>query len=94
MKAIILAAGKGSRLFPLTLNIPKGLLRIGNETIMDRLIRQLKIVGIVDILIVVGHHKEKLKEHFGNKVRYREYLDFDKTNNLHTMWSVKDELKG
>ena len=61
MKAIILAAGKGSRLYPITLDKPKGLLEIGSETILDRLIRQFRAVGIDDIFLVVGYQKEKLK---------------------------------
>jgi choline kinase len=92
MKAIILAAGKGSRLYPVTLNKPKGLLKIGNETILDRLIRQFRDLGINDILLVVGFKKEIFKDHFGDEVRYREYGNFDNTNNLHTLWSINDEL--
>ncbi len=92
MKAIILAAGKGSRLYPITLNKPKGLLEIGGEAILDRMIRQFKRVGVSDILIVVGYQKEFLMEHFGDSVRYREYKNYANTNNLHTLWSVKDEL--
>ena len=64
MKAIILAAGKGTRLYPITLNKPKGLLEIGNETILGRLIRQFNELGIADILLVVGYQKEKLIDHF------------------------------
>jgi len=92
MKAIILAAGKGTRLYPITLNKPKGLLEIGDETILDRLIRQFREAGINDIVVVVGYQKEKLKEHFGRSVRYLEYDGYDETNNLHTLWSVRDEL--
>jgi L-glutamine-phosphate cytidylyltransferase len=92
MKAIILAAGKGSRLYPVTLDLPKGLLVIGGETILDRLIRQFKEFGIDDILLVVGYKKEKFKKHFGESVRYIEYKDYDKTNNLHTLWSVRDYI--
>ena len=92
MKAIILAAGKGSRLYPVTLKKPKGLLEIGNETILDRLIRQFKANGIEDVLLVVGYQKECLFEHFGKSIRYREYPDFEDTNNLYTLWSIRDEL--
>jgi len=92
MKAIILAAGKGSRLYPITLNKPKGLLEIGNETILDRLVRQFSAAGIDDILVIVGYQKECLQKHFGKSVRYSEYDNFENTNNLHTLWSVKDEL--
>jgi L-glutamine-phosphate cytidylyltransferase len=92
MKAIILAAGRGTRLYPITLNKPKGLLEIGDKTILDRLIYQFKESGISDILIVVGYQKESLINHFGDSVRYSYYEDFSKTNNLHTLWSVRNEL--
>lgn len=92
MKGIILAAGKGTRLEPLTLEKPKGLLQIGNETILDRLVSQFQECGIKDILIVVGHQKEIIKQHFGDSVRYSNYTGFENTNNLHTLWSIKEEL--
>lgn len=92
MKAIILAAGKGSRLYPITLSKPKGLLEVGGETILDRLIRQFKTVGINDILLVVGYQKDKYMDHFGKSVRYSVYDNFHNTNNLHTLWSVREEL--
>ena len=92
MKAIILAAGRGTRLYLITLNKPKGLLEIGDKTILDRLIYQFKESGISDILIVVGYQKESLINHFGDSVRYSYYEDFSKTNNLHTLWSVRNEL--
>lgn len=92
MKAIILAAGKGTRLYPITLNKPKGLLEIGNETILDRLVEQFRAFGISDILIVVGYQKELIMNHFGNSVKYAEYENFSKTNNLHTLWSIRQEL--
>lgn len=92
MKAIILAAGKGTRLHPLTLNRPKGLLSLGETTLLDRLVDQLKSLGVNDILMVVGHNKEIMTAHFGDRLRYSEYNDFDSTNNLHTLWSIRDEL--
>ena len=64
MLAIILAAGVGSRLYPITLYKPKGLLEIGDETILDRLVSQFRNCGINDILIVVGYQKESLINHF------------------------------
>lgn len=92
MKAIILAAGKGSRLYPLTLDKPKGLLPLGESTLLDRLVDQFKKLGIQEILLVVGFQKEIFKTHFKESVRYREYADFETTNNLHTLWSIRDEL--
>lgn len=57
--AIILAAGYGLRMVPLNTEVPKGLLEIHNETLIERTIKQLHEVGINKIYIVVGYQKEK-----------------------------------
>lgn len=62
MRAIILAAGIGNRMKPLTEAIPKCLLTIGGQNILSRLISQLISFGIKDITVVVGHRKEKVIE--------------------------------
>ncbi|MBC8489391.1 MAG: phosphocholine cytidylyltransferase family protein [Bacteroidetes bacterium] len=93
MKAIILAAGRSSRLYPITLEKPKCLLEVGGRRIIDRQIAAIREIGIKDILIVVGYKGDVIKDDLGNSVRYREYHDYNKTNNLHTLWSVKDELQ-
>ena len=49
MKAVILAAGRGTRLYPLTTNRPKSLLKIGNKTLLNRLVDQLKEMMINEI---------------------------------------------
>ena len=92
MKAIILAAGRGTRLHPLTLEKPKGLLPVGDSTILDRMVSQLREFGVKDILMVTGHQEEILKEHFGESIRYKTYSNFASTNNLHTLESVSEEL--
>jgi len=60
MKAIILAAGLGSRLMPLTKDKPKCLLTIGDETILSRQIRILRKYGIHHIVIIVGYKREQI----------------------------------
>lgn len=92
MKAIILAAGRGTRLYPLTLDKPKCLLKINGKTILDRQIEAIREIGIKDILIVTGYKKELIEHAVGNEARCKEYLGFEKTNNLHTLWSIKNEL--
>ena len=52
--AIILAAGMGSRMIPLTYEKPKGLIEVRGESMVERQIRQLLAVGIKKILIVTG----------------------------------------
>ncbi len=92
MKAIILAAGRSSRLYPLTLTQPKCLLEVGGMSIIARQIKALRNVGVDDIVVVTGFQKEKIMSALGNAVRYRVYENFAATNNLHTLWHVRDEF--
>lgn len=66
--AVILAAGRGSRLKGFTEHIPKGFLKIGGETLIERSIRHLKSVGITRIIIGTGYRSEAfdlLREKYG-----------------------------
>ena len=55
--AIILAAGYGMRMVPINTEVPKGLLEVDSEPLIERLIKQLREAGIKDIYIVVGFLK-------------------------------------
>ena len=57
-KAIILAAGRGTRLAGAGLTVPKGLIEIGGEALVSRSLRQLAARGITDVLLVTGHQSE------------------------------------
>lgn len=95
MKAIILAAGRSSRLYPITLEKPKCLLEVGMKRMIDWQINAIRDIGIKDIVVVVGYKGDMIKEELGDdRIRYREYTDYENTNNLHTLWSVKEELNG
>ncbi len=63
MKAMILAAGLGTRLRPLTSKKPKPLVPIGNRPIIDRLIQYLKGYGIREIIVNAHHHHQQVVEH-------------------------------
>ena len=93
MKAIILAAGESSRLYPLTLTKPKCLIEVGGKRIIDHQIEMLRKVGIEDIVVVVGYKKDMIVNALGSTVRYCEYNDFATTNNFATLWHIRDELK-
>ena len=83
MKGVILAAGKGTRMGPLTENRPKVMLPVANRPILENIILTLKISGIRDILIVTGYCKEKIEEYFkdGSKLGVKiEYIE-QKTQN-------------
>ena len=70
MKAIILAAGEGKRMLPLTRSVPKPLLRIKNKTILDYIFAALP-EEIDHVVIVVGYLKKKIQEHIGNRYQGR-----------------------
>ena len=57
MKCVILAAGYATRLYPLTENFPKPLLKVGSKTILDWLIDDIDSAGVVDAYVVVTNHK-------------------------------------
>lgn len=57
MKCLILAAGYATRLYPLTENFPKPLLKVGNKTILDWLIDDIDGAGLVDEYVVISNHK-------------------------------------
>ncbi|MBU4220451.1 MAG: NTP transferase domain-containing protein, partial [Euryarchaeota archaeon] len=66
MKVVILAAGKGTRMGPLTENRPKAMLPIANRPLLEHIIVAIKAAGIKDFLVVTGYCKEKIIDHFGN----------------------------
>lgn len=72
MRAIILAAGQGTRLRPLTEHTPKCLLPIGGSNAIVRLINQLGRFGLENIVVVVGYRKEQvikeIRASFGNNI--------------------------
>ena len=66
MKAVILAAGEGSRLKPFTSTRPKVMIPVGNRPILEYVIKALQESGIIDIVMVVGYKREKIMDYFGD----------------------------
>ncbi len=62
MKAMIFAAGKGTRLQPITNTIPKGLVTIGGKTMLEQVIGKLTGAGVTQIVVNVHHHAGKMKQ--------------------------------
>lgn len=93
-RAIILAAGFGMRMVPINTEIPKGLLEVNKEPLIERQIRQLHEVGIREIYVVVGFMKERyeyLIDEFGVELVVNP--DYMTKNNLHSLRLVKDHLE-
>lgn len=89
-KAVIVAAGLSSRLYPLTLNKPKGLLPIGNQGLLERSIRILREHDINDIAIVTGFEREQIMQQFGDTVTYIQNPFYKECNNMGSLWFAKD----
>jgi choline kinase len=91
-KAIILAAGVGSRLRPLTDELPKCLLDVGAHTIIDQQLSALHQHGIADVVVVVGFQGDRIRRHLGDRVRYLENERYERTNSLYSLWLARTEL--
>lgn len=94
MKAIILAAGRGNRLKPLTDKTPKSLLPLGNTTLIHRSVQILKQTGINDISIVTGYLKEKLFQAFPSGIKFYVNEHYDQTDQAGSLFQAKNEFLG
>ena len=97
MKAIILAAGAGTRLTPVTNGLPKCLVPFGPEPLIDLQIRALRSAGVEDIVVVTGYEAAKIRDHCGSRVgntgvRYVENPDYATTNSIYSLHLAGVEL--
>ncbi|HNQ87703.1 MAG TPA: sugar phosphate nucleotidyltransferase [Verrucomicrobiota bacterium] len=70
MKAVILAAGKGTRMKSLTDALPKPMLRVQGKPILEHILEGLRSAGIQQVCVVTGWHAEVIENHFGNGARW------------------------
>lgn len=93
-RAILIAAGMGKRLQPVTLNTPKPLVKIHGKRIIDSSIEALHRNGIEDIYIVTGYKKEQFHEIFRQEsgIHLINNPDYLKGNNITSMYYAKDYL--
>ncbi|MHA1293073.1 MAG: phosphocholine cytidylyltransferase family protein [Promethearchaeota archaeon] len=99
MQAIILAAGRGVRLSPITDKIPKCLVEINGIPFLINTLDALSThKEINEVIIVIGYKKEMIKSLIGNsykglKIKYVENDIWDKTNNIYSLWMASDLIK-
>ena len=93
-RAIIMAAGIGKRMQPLTLETPKPLIKVNGERMIDTVIKGLIKNGINEIYIVIGHLKEQLyplaRQYPGVTLIENPY--YDKCNNISSLYVARDHL--
>ena len=91
MKCLILAAGYATRLYPLTENFPKPLLKVGDKTILDWLLDDIESAGMVDSFVVISNHK--FAHHFDSWAKTRKnvvVVDDGTESNETRLGAVKD----
>ncbi len=100
MKAVILAAGRGTRMPEFTDRIPKALVPVKGIPVLERILDSLEHVNVKDVLITTGHFARQIEEFVRSKKKYEnlrvtysfnpQYAD---TNYIYSMWNAKEELK-
>ena len=95
MQCVILAAGKGTRLKPLTDDCPKPLIKVGGKALLDHIVEALPVF-IDELIIVTGYLEEQIREHcgynyYGRKVTYVHQAEQKGTG--HALWLCKDLIK-
>ncbi len=93
--ALLLAAGTGSRLFPLTKSSPKCLTLVNEKSILERLLNNLKKQGFTRLVIVTGYEKECIIDFLGSKsgnlsIEYIYSPLYRSTNNIYSLWMARN----
>ena len=98
MKAIILAAGVGKRLWPVTQHCPKCLIEVGGRSLLVRYLEALAGVGVQQAVIVVGYKQDMIRAVAGDglsgvDVRY-VVSDHYQRGSITSLWRAREELRG
>ncbi|MBI2830088.1 MAG: NTP transferase domain-containing protein [Chloroflexi bacterium] len=75
-KVVVLAAGEGTRMHPLTRTRPKAMLPIANKPLLEHLLLELRKAGFLEFLFVVGYCDEIVRNHFENGAKWGVHIDY------------------
>jgi bifunctional UDP-N-acetylglucosamine pyrophosphorylase/glucosamine-1-phosphate N-acetyltransferase len=96
MQCVILAAGKGTRLRPLTEHTPKPLVQVAGKALLDHILEALPS-SVDEIIMVTGYLEEQLHKHYGAEYNGRQitYVHQEEQKGTgHALWLCKDLIKG
>lgn len=97
-QAIILAAGQGKRLQPLTDETPKTLLDVGGHAILEHILQCLEMNGYKRAVIVTGFESEQIRAHCRERgsleIEFVHSERFDSTNNIYSLWLAREYAAG
>ncbi|MDI6860169.1 MAG: sugar phosphate nucleotidyltransferase, partial [Methanocellales archaeon] len=90
LKAVILAAGEGTRMRPLTQNRPKVMLPVGNKPILEHIMLAVRDAGISEFVFIVGYRSDTIMNHFGVGSRWDVHIEYaEQKKQLGTANAVK-----
>ena len=97
MKAVVLAAGQGTRLRPLTDNLPKCLVPVHGKPLLQHALESLDRVGIQHCVVVLGYLSDQVRNRIGGRfgnllITYVMNERYHQTNNLYSLWLARHEL--
>ncbi len=92
--ALLLAAGTGSRLYPLTQDAPKCLTMVNGRSILERLVSSLNLHGFKRLVMVTGYMEKRIRNFLGNraggvKIDYVFCPLYETTNNIYSLWMAR-----
>ncbi len=95
--AVLLAAGIGSRLYPLTQNAPKCLTIFNGVSILERMTSSLNLHGFKRLVVVTGHLENHIRDYLGNqagdiKIDYIFSPLYETTNNIYSLWMAREVI--
>jgi len=89
MQAILPLAGKGTRLRPHTHTTPKPLLRVGNRTVLDRVLDLLEEANVDEIIGIMGHLSERIETHLASEHPDLSFVPVQQTQQLGTADAIR-----
>lgn len=99
VKAVLLAAGVGSRIRPLTDNSPKSLLDVAGKSILQRMLENVGAVGMTDVIVITGYLEDQLKDfitkNFPNlNVTFKRNDKYEETNTGYSLLLTREFVEG
>lgn len=98
LKAVVMAGGQGTRLRPLTCNLPKPMVPVANRPILEHVLDQLSLHGFDEALLTLHHMPQAIRERFGERtprgLRLRHYVEEVPLGTAGSVKNVEPELDG
>lgn len=101
MKAVIVAAGRGTRMPELTKNLPKALVPVAGVPVLERMLDALVATHVRDVVITTGHFAQQIKAFVQSKKKYKDLSvtysynpKFAETNYIYSMWVAREAIAG